>query len=167
MEKKRLPIYGPGPYYAIAIATLELIGLLLHFTGVLKTGEVIDSVFKIIMLIIGGLFIILGFLIWIPAAFMPNRIDSYINDNKLCTEGVYSIVRNPCYSGITFILVGILVSVGNLWLLILPIIYYIILTIVLMQTEEKWLEEKFGLDYIKYMASVNRIIPWPRKRKEK
>lgn len=31
-------------------------------------------------------------------------------------------------------------------------------------TEEKWLREKFGKEYIEYCKKVNRILPWIRKK---
>ena len=38
------------------------------------------------------------------------------------------------------------------------------LTILMKETEEKWLLEKFGDDYEKYCKKANRIIPWFRRR---
>ena len=32
-------------------------------------------------------------------------------------------------------------------------------------TEEKWLREKFGKEYIDYCKDVNRVIPWFAKNK--
>ena len=53
---------------------------------------------------------------------------------------------------------------SNLFLLILPILFWINLTVILKLTEEKWLLEKFGDEYVDYCKVVNRIIPWfPKK----
>ena len=45
---------------------------------------------------------------------------------------------------------------------LLPILFYILLTILIKNTEEKWLLDKFGADYIEYCKHVNRVIPWFR-----
>ena len=45
-------------------------------------------------------------------------------------------------------------------LLILPVIFWAVLTVVLKRTEERCLLEKFGDEYACYCKRVNRIIPW-------
>ena len=53
---------------------------------------------------------------------------------------------------------------ANLWLLILPILFWIYMTVLLKLTEEKWLLDTFGEEYIKYCSKVNRVFPWfPKK----
>ena len=53
---------------------------------------------------------------------------------------------------------------ANLWLLVLPILYWFYMTILLKLTEEKSLKEAFGQEYIEYCARVNRVLPWfPKK----
>ena len=47
----------------------------------------------------------------------------------------------------------------NVWLLILIPIQWVILTVVIRNTEEKWLYELHGEAYKDYCARVNRWIP--------
>ena len=55
---------------------------------------------------------------------------------------------------------------ANYILLILPFIYWVILTILMKNTEEKWLKNEFGTEYEIYLKEVNRVIPCTRiKRK--
>lgn len=116
------------------------------------------------MIILGIILFIAGFLIWKAAAVGKSSIDSYIKNNELCKTGVYSIVRNPCYSGIMYMCSGAVFIVHNVWLLLLPIIYWIAMTILMKKTEEKWLTKLYGQEYIDYCKKVNRCIPWfPRK----
>ena len=87
-----------------------------------------------------------------------------IKDNILLTKGVYAVVRNPIYSAFFFVFTGMLFIEANLWLLILPIVFWLYMTILLKLTEEKWLKEAFGQEYIEYCARVNRVFPWfPKK----
>jgi len=38
------------------------------------------------------------------------------------------------------------------------------MTVLLKLTEEKWLLDTFGEEYIKYCSKVNRVFPWfPKK----
>lgn len=53
----------------------------------------------------------------------------------------------------------------NYILLVLPFFFWIFLTVLMKNTEEKWLREKFGKEYIDYCKDVNRVIPWFAKNK--
>ena len=64
------------------------------------------------------------------------------------------------YSGIYFVLVGILMMTFNIFIFIVAFIIYGFLTILLIYTEEKWCLNKFGKEYEVYCHKVNRIIPW-------
>ena len=64
--------------------------------------------------------------------------------------------------------VGIALSGGvlmwhNAWMLILPVIDWLIMTVVLINTEEKWLLDLYGDEYTRYKKRVNRCIPWKRR----
>ncbi|MFA9465663.1 MAG: isoprenylcysteine carboxylmethyltransferase family protein [Velocimicrobium sp.] len=59
--------------------------------------------------------------------------------------------------------IGAIFCANNLWLLILPIIYWISMTLLMKATEEKWLKDLYGDGYIEYCRNVNRCIPWFRK----
>ena len=49
-------------------------------------------------------------------------------------------------------------------MLILPVIDWAIMTIALINTEEKWLLDLYGNEYAEYKKHVNRFIPWKRRR---
>ena len=100
--------------------------------------------------------------LWVYAVLIQ-KIDLDIKKSNLVTQGAYSIVRNPIYSAFLMIFTGGLIIAHNIYLLILPVVFYISLTILMKWTEEKWLLEKFGYDYVKYCKKVNRIIPWFRR----
>ena len=115
------------------------------------------------MILLGTLSIILGIALWIKAVVYQKMVKA-IKNNKLLTTGVYSIVRNPIYSAFYFVFTGCLLIEANLWLLIFPILFWQYMTVLLKLTEEKWLIDTFGEEYIKYCSRVNRVFPWfPKK----
>lgn len=159
-EKGHLPIYGVGPFYGIGVILLTIVGIFMSVIGLLNSGIVHNIILVIAFITLGVLVIIGGFIVWKSAALGKGSIDGYIESNTLCTTGIYGIVRNPCYSGIVMMCTGALLIAHNLWLLILPFVFWIAMTIMLVNSEEKWLRDLYGQEYIDYCRKVNRCIPW-------
>ncbi len=160
-QTNKMPIFGVGPIYVITCLGLTIIGLILSYYGYLKAGQIDQG--EIYFNILGGLSILFGLNLWIRAVLIQ-KINAKVKENKLITDGVYAIVRNPVYSAFIFLFTGVLLMAHNYLLLILPLIYWATLTILMKNTEEKWLREKFGQEYIEYCKNVNRIIPWKRRK---
>ena len=164
-KNEHFPIYGVGPYYGVGIIILTVIGIVVSEVDILDSGKITKIPLTAIMVAVGIFLIIAGVLVWKAAAIGKYCIDGYIQKNILCTTGVYSIVRNPCYSGIMLICDGIILIAHNLWLLILPVVYWIGMTVLMKITEEKWLANLYGHEYLDYCKKVNRCIPWfPHKK---
>ena len=153
-KSKTLPIYGVGPIYVISCLILTIIALILNYYKIIPVLKFLD----LFMIILGILFIIIGVILWLSAVLVT-QIDRKIKEGKLITTGIYSIVRNPIYSAFLFVFTGIIFLVNNIYLLVLPIISWIYLTILLKLTEEKWLKDKFTDEYDRYSKNVNRVIP--------
>lgn len=160
-EKRILPVFGVGPIYVISCLILTIGGLALDYYGFLEMGKIHKA--QIFMYIIGIFLIIGGITLWIKSVLFQ-KIGAEVKKGNLITTGVYSIVRNPIYSAFLFIFTGILFLACNLYLLLLPFIFWIYLTILIKCTEEKWLKEKFDDEYMMYLQKVNRVIPWFRKK---
>lgn len=153
-KSKTLPIYGVGPVYVISCLILTIIALILNCYKIIPILKFLD----LFMIILGILFIIIGAILWLSAVLVT-QVDRKIKDGELITTGIYSIVRNPIYSAFLFIFTGIIFLVNNIYLLALPITFWIYLTILLKLTEEKWLKDKFTDEYDRYSKNVNRVIP--------
>lgn len=163
-KEEHLPVFGVGPYYAAGITAADIIGIIMSAKGFLKSGQIDMTAAILLMISLGAVLIICGILVWKAAVAGRKSIVDYIESNTLCTTGVYSIVRNPCYSGIMLACTGALLIAHNLWLLILPPLYWLAMTILMKCTEEKWLYELYGQEYLEYCKKVNRCIPWfPKK----
>jgi len=160
MEKGHLPILGVGPLYVVTIILMTIISITLSATGIIPV--ITFANFQWIFILIGILYFIIGITLWLKAVII-DRLDTHIIKNELVTTGVYAYVRNPVYSAFMFVCTGVLLIYGNLVLLVLPIIYWGFMTVLMKLTEEKWLEDLYGKEYIQYRQRVNRCIPWKGK----
>lgn len=156
-KKEHLPIYGVGPIYVAVIIVCTVVGIGLSALGVLP--YVILESTKLLFLIVGILFVLLGIYFWVSAIFQ-SKLDSNIRSNTLITTGVYAYVRNPIYSAFLLACTGVLLIYGNVLLLVLPFFYWGFMTVLMKNTEEKWLMELYGKEYQEYCKRVNRCIPW-------
>ena len=159
MKKNTLPVFGVGPIYAVSCLLLTAFGLFLKKKGFLNGGDLPGL--KSEAMRIGFMLIFIGVALWIYAVLIQ-RISKEISSGHLVTIGIYSIVRNPIYLAFLCVCTGILVTAHNVYLLIIPVVLYIFLTVLMKQTEEKSLLDKFGSEYIEYCNHVNRVIPWFR-----
>ena len=156
MKKNTLPVFGVGPIYVVSCLLLTVLGLFLKKKGFLNGGDLPSL--KSVAMIIGFLLIFVGVALWIYTVIIQ-RISREISTGNLVTTGIYSIVRNPIYLAFLCVYTGILVAAHNVYLLIFPVTFYVFLTVLMKRTEEKWLLDKFGADYIEYCKHVNRVIP--------
>ena len=160
MKKNHLPILGVGPMYVITIILMTVISIILSTTRMIPI--ITFTNIRWIFVLSGILCFIIGITLWLKAVII-DRLDAHIIKNELVTTGVYAYVRNPVYSAFMFVCTGVLLIYGNLVLLVLPIIYWGFMTILMKSTEEKWLENLYGKEYVQYRQRVNRCIPWKGK----
>lgn len=156
-DGQKLPLFGIGPYMILGMGLTTLAGIIL-FGYVLKIG-ILDMFWIMVFKIMGALLIVSGISIWFTGA-VRSDMDDHIESNKLKTNGIYAWVRNPMYSGWWIAFAGITLMWHNIWMLVLPVINWIIMTITLINSEEKWLLDLYGAEYEIYKTKVNRCIPW-------
>lgn len=159
MGKKHLPVYGVGPLYVSIILITTIIFVILSRFNYIPRYNI--KWLNIPLTIIGIILIILSGYMWYKSV-IKDKLDKYILKGQLLTTGIYSYTRNPIYSAFTILSLGILLIENNYYLLILPFIYWLFLTLLLMLTEEKWLQKEFGREYETYKKKVNRCIPIKR-----
>ncbi|WP_248404005.1 methyltransferase family protein [Butyrivibrio fibrisolvens] len=156
-DGQKLPLFGIGPYMIFGMGLTTLAGIIL-FGYVFKIG-ILEMPWIMVFRIMGALLIISGIFIWFTGA-VRSDMDDHIESNKLKTNGIYAWVRNPMYSGWWIAFAGITLMWHNIWMLVLPVINWIIMTITLINSEEKWLLDLYGAEYETYKTKVNRCIPW-------
>ncbi len=78
--------------------------------------------------------------------------------SALVTTGIYARTRNPIYAGLTLIYLGGAALTASLWaLLILPVVLTVLSRFVIAR-EERYLTQRFPVDYPTYCAEVGRWI---------
>ncbi len=160
-EDQKLPLFGIGPYLVGTMGLLTVTGILL--SGNILGSGVLMGIWITIFRVFGIIFIVSGLSVWFIGS-MRSDMDESITENKLQTRGVYSWVRNPMYSGWWLAMLGISLMWHNAWLLVIPVVNWCIMTIVLINTEEKWLLDLYGQQYADYKKHVNRCIPFPPRK---
>ena len=60
--------------------------------------------------------------------------------------------------------IGVAMLWYNLWLMLLPFVFWWLMGFMMRHTEEKWLRRLYGAEYDAYCRRVNRTWPWfPKK----
>ena len=123
----------------------HLLGDLLLYLGI-GNGWLIVMIISTILLIIGLGWIIKGWKL------------VYHSKGKLITKGIYSRMRHPQYSGILLVTFAFLIQWPTLITLImwpfLLVMYYR-----LAKREEKDVQKKYKIEYLKYKKEVPMFIP--------
>ena len=158
-EGQKLPLFGVGPLMVMGMAVITLIGIIL--IGYVFKAGFLNGIWIWLFRIVGVMFINAGIAVWFIGAARSD-MDNHIENNKLKTDGIYAWVRNPMYSGWWIAIAGITLMWHNAWMLVLPVINWVIMIITLINTEEKWLLNLYGDEYADYKCKVNRCIPWKR-----
>ncbi len=109
-----------------------------------------------ISLAIAGLVIILTAIVQMQQA--KTNVEPWKPTTTILDEGLYAVSRNPIYLAIALIYLGIAFLFNSFWflpplVLDLPAIHFGVIL-----REEKYLERKFGDEYLNYKTSVRRWI---------
>ncbi|MBU2576966.1 MAG: isoprenylcysteine carboxylmethyltransferase family protein [Nanoarchaeota archaeon] len=133
-----------------------IIGGFLHFLFPIR-----QIIFYPLTLI--GLF--LFFIGWIPNVCIGiyfrkigTSIPSHKMPKKLITSGYFRFSRNPVYLGIFVSLLGEAIFLGSIVTFIVPVLFFILVSIFNVPFEEKNLEKQFGKKYQDYKKKVRRWI---------
>ena len=102
----------------------------------------------------------LALLIW--AAITITRAGSNVPTNQSTTAiveaGPYRRSRNPIYLAMFVGLVGLAIAFDALWLLILLVPFALVIRYGVVEREERYLERKFGPEYLAYRSRVRRWL---------
>lgn len=77
----------------------------------------------------------------------------------LNTKGIYSTVRHPLYLGNYFMWIGIVMYTYNVWFILVVSLLFWLYYERIMFAEERFLERKFGQDYIAWSMTIPAFIP--------
>ncbi len=124
--------------------------------------NIFGPVFENIILDIFGYIILLkGFILFIVSHAQMGKSWRMGNDKKtktkLVTSGLFKMSRNPVYLSMITQAFGITILLLNVTTIIIFILVLINFNLVI-KSEEKFLEKKFGKEYINYKKRVRRFI---------
>ncbi|WP_034592660.1 methyltransferase family protein [Hamadaea tsunoensis] len=78
--------------------------------------------------------------------------------SNLITTGPYRLSRNPMYTGLAVLYIGLALVFGSWWPILLgPVVLWAIYRLVI-RPEEEYLGERFGPAYARYRARVRRWL---------
>lgn len=163
-KKEHLPIFGVGPLIIAFQIVVTLLGIALSSFGYFELCKI--EMLDIPLKVVGVILILFGIFLYLCAA-LHSKVYQGITQNKLVTAGVYAVVRNPIYSAFLLACTGAVCIANNLVLFIAPVLGWAFMTIVLKLSEEKWLENLYGDEYVRYCKRVNRCTPWFAKNEKK
>jgi protein-S-isoprenylcysteine O-methyltransferase Ste14 len=109
-----------------------------------------------VALVLAGLALLASF----NAAFRRKgtAVEPWRPTTAIVTTGPYRLTRNPAYVGMTLVYIGIAVLAEALWVLLpLPLVLAIVDRGVIAR-EERYLERKFGQEYLDYKRRVRRWL---------
>ena len=102
----------------------------------------------------------LGFAVWarVHLGKYWSSMPAIKVDHKLIRTGPYSLVRHPIYTGILFGIAGTAIIIGEP-LGLIAFILILVVSLWKIRMEEKYLQEEFGEDYVRYKKEVPALIP--------
>jgi protein-S-isoprenylcysteine O-methyltransferase Ste14 len=78
--------------------------------------------------------------------------------SHIVTEGPFRYTRNPAYLSMTMIYTGLASLANALWAILLMPVALLVIQHGVIEREERYLEHKFGEEYLRYRAQVRRWI---------
>lgn len=111
---------------------------------------------------VGLLLTFIGFLLGIGAFIEFRRarttLDPHGSAKQVVTSGIYRFTRNPIYLGFLLMVIGLPLNSGLIWGLMMAPLYIIVMTRLVIEREEFYLEKKFKDQYTSYKSRVRRWL---------
>jgi protein-S-isoprenylcysteine O-methyltransferase Ste14 len=82
----------------------------------------------------------------------------YHPSTRIVAHGPYRFSRNPMYFGFALLTLGLAILVNSAWMLLAVPIGLVLIDRLVVTREERYLERKFGEEYLNYKRSVRRWI---------
>ena len=77
---------------------------------------------------------------------------------RIVAHGLYRFSRNPMYIGLALCTLGVAILVNSAWILLAVPVGLILIDRTVVTREERYLERKFGDEYLNYKRRVRRWI---------
>ena len=121
-----------------------------------------EGVARIVLAVIGACLVCTTVALDVTAMLALRRARTTIMPHKgsdaLVTDGPFTKIRNPIYLGNVFLVAGLGLLIGNVWLVAMAPILGIAIDKLAIEREEAHLKARFGKAYEDYMARTKRWI---------
>lgn len=111
---------------------------------------------------IGAVCIALALRFIVPSVMAFRRAGTALRpapgSSAMVTEGAYRFTRNPMYLGFVLIALGVAFLLGSLSTLLVPPVLAVILQSQFIVHEERWMQDRFGDEYLQYRKRVRRWL---------
>jgi protein-S-isoprenylcysteine O-methyltransferase Ste14 len=108
----------------------------------------------------GTMFVAIGSLLLFTSVYFFSKnkvsIEPWKPTAQLLNGGLYRFSRNPIYLGFIFIHLGIGILIQTLWMIPSGFVLYLILRYYAIAKEERYLQRRFGDDYLHYQNKIRR-----------
>ncbi len=86
------------------------------------------------------------------------NIDPGKESTTIVTAGPFRYTRNPIYVGFDLLFIGFTLALNDWWGLIVLLPLLVVMHVGVIRREERYLEQKFGGDYLRYKSDVARYV---------
>ncbi len=111
---------------------------------------------------VGTAVIAVSLLIAVPAFLQfrkaKTNVDPYKPVTAIISKGPFRWTRNPLYLALAILQLGIAAAVDGIWIALMIVPAAIVIQYGVIVREERYLERKFGDEYLSYKAAVRRWV---------
>ena len=101
----------------------------------------------------------ISFRIFSAGYMLGRHIVTKVGADHLCTFGPYAHIRNPLYIGNMLVGLGASIALNEWYAYAIILLNYIFMYLIIIPHEERFLQEKFGAEYLDYKNQVRRFAP--------
>jgi protein-S-isoprenylcysteine O-methyltransferase Ste14 len=151
-----------------AVANLGVVRPPLVYLSSVVAGTVLDVLWPLsffprgLALPVGSSLVVIAMALFSYAVRQLRAAGTPVPGNRPTTvivrTGPYRFGRNPIYLAFSLLHLGIAIWVNSLWLIATLIAAVALMALVVIPREERYLEGRFGVDYLDYKASVRRWL---------
>lgn len=168
-ESMKAAHQDPGPSAAVPdAANLGIVRPPLVYLATIVTGSVLEFAWPTAFLPrgfatpLGSALVLAAVMLFLYSVGKFRAAGTPVPGNRPTTAvvraGPYRLSRNPIYVAFSLLQSGIAAWIDSLWLIATLIVAIALMTMVVIPREERYLERKFGSEYLGYKARVRRWI---------